>query len=226
MRKTFYPLFVALWIASGIGQAGVVYDVSLTTSPLIGHPAGPFALEFQLTDGAGIGDANNTAVLSNFIFNGGAAVGSPVLTGGVSGNLGSSIAMTDSSFFSQFIQNFSPSATFSFRLNLSTNIDDGGVPDEFSLSIPDRSGFEIPTHGAANALLLIDIGSSTPAGSTSATDIGQSPNAGGPPIDIAAPQVSPAVSAVPEPGSLCLLIIPLLVRALAPNRRAWPHPRS
>jgi hypothetical protein len=57
------------------------YHVTVATSPLIGHPAGPFSLDFQLTDGSGLGDANNTATISNLSYGGGAATGSATLSG-------------------------------------------------------------------------------------------------------------------------------------------------
>ena len=49
-------------------QATAVFNISLDTSPLIGHPAGPFSLYFQLNDGAAIGDGSNSAILSDFNF--------------------------------------------------------------------------------------------------------------------------------------------------------------
>ena len=194
-------LTVILLCASGASiRADVIYDVSLGTAPLIGHPARPFALEIQLNDGSGTGDGNNTVLLSNFVFGGGNPSGTPSIFGGVTGNLSSSVAMTDSSFFNQFIQNFNPGATLSFQLMLTTNVDSGGVPDELSLALLDSSGFEIPTLGPADALLIIDINSGTPTISTFRTDTTQSPNARGLPIDI----VTPVISTVPEPSTLAL----------------------
>ena len=56
-------------------QAQVVFHVSLDTSALT-TLAGPFSLDFQLNDGSGTGDANNTAILSHFTFGtGGSALG-------------------------------------------------------------------------------------------------------------------------------------------------------
>ena len=56
--------------------ADIQYIVTLNTSPLVGHTAGPFAMNFQLNDGSGLGDANNTALLSGFVFGGGGGAGS------------------------------------------------------------------------------------------------------------------------------------------------------
>jgi hypothetical protein len=193
----------------------VIYNVAVESGPLIGQSAGPFALELQFNDGSGTSDGNNTAILSGFFFGGGGPTGTATTLGGVFGALGSSISMTDSSFFNQFIQGLTPGASLSFQLALTTNVDGGGVPDEFSLSILDSSGFEIPTLGPGNALVIIDLGSDIPTISTYRTNTSQNPNAGGPPIDIAAPQVTP----VPEPSTLPLLAIGVLVLAIMTRLR-------
>src|SRR5207245_11083515 len=108
MKVTNYlrPAGLALLLLSAsLCRAGIVYNVSLNTSPLIGHAAGPFSLGFQFNDGIGTGDANNTAVLSAFQFGvGGSAAGVPTLFGGATGSLASGVTLTDSSFFYAFIQ--------------------------------------------------------------------------------------------------------------------------
>src|SRR5271167_1357003 len=114
------PLLLAVGLFAFIPAAAradvINYDMSMNTAPLIGHPAGPFSLEFQLNDGSGTGDDNNTAVLSNFTFGGGAPVGAPSLIGGATGDAGSSITITESSFFNQFIQQFTPGNQLDFDL--------------------------------------------------------------------------------------------------------------
>lgn len=189
-----------------ISYGGVIYNISMSTSPVNGHPAGPFSLEFQFNDGSGAGDANNTAILSNFLFNGGSAVGSPTLTGGATGNLASGLTLTDSSFFNQFIQTFTPGSTLSFMLSLTTNLDGGGTPDEFTFAILDNTGTEIPTSNPNffDVFVQIDIDSLSPSVGTFATDANRSPTAGGLPIDIAAPAAI-SVSSVPEPTTFSLL---------------------
>jgi hypothetical protein len=200
--------FVALLfgLSLGVGHAAVIYDISMNTAPLIGHAAGPFSLEFQLNDGRGIGDANNTATLTNFLFNGGAAVGNSTLTGGATGNLTSGVSLTDSSFFNQFIQGFTPGSALSFRLSLSTNVDSGGTPDEFSFAILDHTGTEIPTLASFfDVFVQIDIDSANPIVRTFATDTSRTPEGGGGSINIAAPTATP-VSSIPEPTMLTLTI--------------------
>ena len=68
----FYCVFAA---TASCWADAIDMNVSLGTSALIGHPAGPFSLDFQLLDGAGTNDGNNTATLSQFVFGGGAPSG-------------------------------------------------------------------------------------------------------------------------------------------------------
>lgn len=207
-----------LIIAPGLSSAGVItYDIGLNTAPLIGHAAEPFSIEFQLNDGSGTGDANNTA-LSDFDFDGGAAVGVATLTGGSSGNTVTSITLTDSSFFNQFIQQFTPGNHLGFRLAFSTNVDTAGVPDQFSFAILDSSGVEIPTLAPFDVFMQIDISSANPLVQTFGTDTTRIPAAGGGPIDIAAPTAT-APAAVPEPTSLLLMATALIAIGLFHRRK-------
>lgn len=205
MRNNLYHsilvavLFCAL---AGSGSAGVIYDVTLNTNVLVGHPAGPFAIEFQLNDGGGAGDGNNTAVLSNFSFGSGAATGSPILNGNASGSASTTINLSDGAFFNQFIQTFTPGSQLGFRLTLSTNVDPGGIPDQFTFAILDRTRVELPTTFPFDVLVQIDIDSANPVVHTFATDTGRTPAAGGSSILMGAPVVT-VVS--PEPATWLLL---------------------
>ncbi len=203
MRKILQLSVLFLGCAS-LGLAGTLsYNVSLNTSPLVGHAAAPFSLNFQFNDGQGTGDANNTVSLSNFTFGvGGSAVGVPTLVNGASGSLGSGITLTDSAFFNSFTQGFTPGSQLRFLLRFTNNLDSGGTPDEFSFAILDRSGFEIPTLNVANALLIIDIDSASPAVKTFGTDPSATPVGGGGAINMGPAQVT---ATVPEPSSMTLL---------------------
>jgi hypothetical protein len=143
-------------------HANLIFNVSLNTSPLIGNAAGPFYIDFQLIDGSGTGDANNTVKITNFLFGGGDAVGSPLPPiGGASGDLSSFVSITDNSFLNEFTQQFNPGSKFSFTVNLTTNVDVGPTPDAFSFAILDNTLAPLPTTGLGDALLLVNINSST-----------------------------------------------------------------
>jgi hypothetical protein len=193
----------------------ITLDVSLNTSPLISHLAGPFSLEFQLDDGSGIGDGNNTAILSNFIFGGGGATGSATPIGGATGSLSSTVSLTDTNFFNQFIQGFTPGSSLQFQLSLTTNVDGGGTPDQFSFAILDSSGTEIPTQAGEflDFFLSVNIDSSNPTVQTFASDPTRTPVAGGGAITMDAPQIIP-VTATPEPSSLSLICLIILLIAV------------
>src|SRR5437879_5426013 len=99
------------------------YTVSLNTAMLQGHPASPFSIAFQLTDGSATGDSNNTITISAFNFGGGNASGSPNTLGGVTGSLNTKVALTDSLFLNYFIQPFTPGTQLSFQVSATNNID-------------------------------------------------------------------------------------------------------
>ena len=98
---------VLLLFLPGISPASTI-DVSLNTAPLIGHVAGPFSLVFQLTDGSGRGDGNNSITLFSFQLGGGGASGAPAYFGGAIGNIVSGVTLIDNSFLNYFIQPFTP----------------------------------------------------------------------------------------------------------------------
>ncbi len=175
---------------SPLASASIIFNVSVDTSPLIGDPAAPFALEFQFNDGSGLGDGNNTLVLDQFSFGvGGAAVDPASAVGGVSGSVGTSVSFVDNEFFNQFIQPFTPGSLLRFRVSLSTNVDAGGTPDEFSFAILDSSSTEIPTLGGFDAFLVLDVDSANPQPQVFASDTSRI-TAGGGPVDLGAPTIS------------------------------------
>lgn len=201
--------FGMVLLAAGSGRATVIINFTFDTSALIGHVAGPFSLNFQLNDGAGVGDGNNTATIDNFNFGAGGPSGLPVLVGGASGDLGSVVTITDTSFLNIFTQGFTAGAVLGFRLTLSTNVS-GFVPDQFSMAILDSTGFEIPTMAlysfGTDAFIIIDIDSATPALNTFSSDLSRAPNAGGPPINIPDP--------IPEPSTTWLTVGALAAAAV------------
>jgi hypothetical protein len=197
-----FALLVPLCLADDL-----TFTFALNTSPLIGDAAGPFSLDFQFTDGSGTGDANNTVNISSFDFGGGSATGSADLTGGVTGNLSSSVSMVDSSFFNEFTQEFLPGSSLSFQVASTTNVDASGVPDELSFAILDSTGVEIPTQGLASTgsdvFLDLNIDSSTsPSVHSFASDPSRSPTAGGGPITTGPPTVTETAATIPEPATV------------------------
>ena len=127
-------LGLVLILAGSAVRADQIWTVSLDTSQLAANYTGPFALDFEL-----VGSNGNTVTLSNFSF--GTAVvpaqASAFLTGGASGDLGSSVSLNDSAnFFSDFNQQFTPGGTLTFTVD-STLVapPSGGTPDNFSMVI-------------------------------------------------------------------------------------------
>ncbi|HZT82253.1 MAG TPA: NF038129 family PEP-CTERM protein [Gemmataceae bacterium] len=202
---------VAAWVlAPSAGRAGfVTYQVTFPdTTSLKNQPGqGPYYLDFQFTDGGGPGDANNTVVISHLALGGGALVGAGAPSGGVTGDLSSAVTMTDSAFFNEFSQQFTPGSSLAFQVSLSQTIGpgedsaSGGTPDEFSFAILHGAARdEIATTNFNDAFVTIDVTSPsltvTPAGS-----------AAGSGFDVPAPSVVPSAAAAPEPAALWLFAL-------------------
>ena len=138
------------WFAAVIGLAlsattlaANSYTVVLDTSNLKGRT--PFSIALQLTDAGATGDANNTVTVSAVNFGGGAPTGSPTTLGGAAGSLVSSVTLTDSLFLNYFIQQFVPGSQLTFQVTATNTADAGGGLDQFSFSILDGAGQELPT---------------------------------------------------------------------------------
>jgi len=126
-------------------RADQLVNVNVNTSSLVGMTNSE--VFFEMTDGSGLGDANNTATMSNFALGGGTVgAGDPFSTfGGASGDLGSTVSITDSSPDNQFAQLLTPGASLTFSLNLTTNADAGAIPDGLFMFIADPSFNSIAT---------------------------------------------------------------------------------
>lgn len=184
--------------------ADAIYDVTLNTTSLVGHPAGPFYVFVEFTDGNGIGDANNTATLSDFTFGGGGALGSPLLFGGTSGSLETGVAMTDSSALDFLAEQFAPGLSLSFTLDLTLNDDTGGTPDRFTFFLLDSSEVPLPTLAPSGDYFFgADIHSTGPIFDAYGSDTSRSLSVGGP-ASIPVPTIT-SVSSVPEPSTIYLL---------------------
>jgi hypothetical protein len=183
------------------------FHVDVNSAPLVGSVAGPFSLDFQLTDGSGTLAVPNTATLSNFVFAGGSPLGAATLLGGAAGNLSSTVILSDGgNFLNEFFQVFNPGSRLSFDVTLTGNVDPGPTPDAFSFAILNGTFANIPTQGLGDALLLVNIGAPNLGPGDVQTFASTSP-------------VGVAVTAflVPEPASLLLVGVGLV----AIGARRW-----
>jgi hypothetical protein len=192
---------VALLLSVGaLAKADVLeYGFNVNTSALQG--LGTFSLAFQLSDGSGTGDGNNTVTLSNFIFFGGGFVGNSTDFGGATGNLSSGTAsLTDTDpAFNALLQGFNPGSALSFAFTFTDNADVGFGPDLFTVSLLDPLGNGIPTldpSGDDTVLTVALDGSASPPTGTWATDTSMTA------YTVPAGNVVPNV---PEPATLILL---------------------
>lgn len=202
LKTVFLACAVSTLCQTAIADA--IYQVTLNTSPLVGHPAGPFYVYGAFTDGNGIGDANNTVTLSNFTFGGGSALGSPLVFGGASGSLETVVAITDSSFLSFFAEQFAPGLQLSFSLDLTLNDDGGGTPDRFTFFVLDSSQVPLPTLAPSGDYFFgADISSTGPIFDAYGSDPSRALSVGNP-VSIAAPTIT-SVNSVPEPSAIYLV---------------------
>lgn len=197
-------VLVGLLLVGMLGSWGgaqavpVRLDVSLDTSPLIAGATGPYHIEFQLVDGDGI--TNSSVTVTNFSFGAGGATGSPTLDGGASGDLVTGVNLADSSFFNAFFQPFTPGSFLTFSLLLDTPVFVPPVPDRLTFALLNGSLFEIPTDGAGNELVGIDLRLPLLVETFSGLDMGSDPL-----LD------APTVAVVQEPGSIFLVLASLVL---------------
>ena len=198
-----------LTLAVSAVRASIITTVTLDTSALGALPNGPFSLGFELADGSGTGDGNSAIVLSNFQFGSGNPVGLPLIFGTGSGDLSSTVTLTDADAASVFVQTFVPGNTLSFLLSYTANVDSGGIPDEFIFSILDGTFTPIPTSSSSflSPFLMIDLDSANPTIQKFSSDV------------VPAPVVGNPASPVPEPSSAALMLLPLAGLACAAFRR-------
>ena len=137
-------------------QAQLNFHVSVDTSSLVGNPAGPYSIDFQLNQGDGA--VANSVTIGNFWYSGGHAVGSPTLIGDASGSLGTGFSIANTSFLNEAYQQFVPGSYLNFDVTITLN-HEPTTPDSFVFSILDGSLANIPTTGIGDSLLQADIDS-------------------------------------------------------------------
>lgn len=179
-------LAAAGMIISATVANAAIYHVEIDTAALnlsSNSANGPFSLDVQLNDGHGTGDGNNSVTLSNFTFGGGSLISGATLLGGASGDLGSTVSLTDSSAFNEFFQAFNAGTSLGFDVSLTGNPDAGLTPDAFAVAILDNNLLNIPTTSpfADDSLVRQDIGGAVTFSSGTGSYAG-------------------VVAAVPEPG--------------------------
>lgn len=183
-------LLLSLLVASGFATAARAASVTVDTSTLSG---GLYYIDFQLNDGNGVGDGNNTATISGFSFGGGTVTGAATSFGGVSGNLSSAITLIDTDPFNEFFQAFIPGSYLSFMVQLSNN-PNGAIPDTFGFALLDENLMNLATYSLGSDQLL------TVAINGGALTYDTYASVGG----IAAPTVG---ESVPERGNTFVLIL-------------------
>ena len=188
LLKGALMLTAGLLLSTTASHAALYYHVSIDTSSLNSLPAStsaPFSLDFQFNSGGTLG--NNTATIYNFNFGGGIATGSANTSGGVAGDLNSTITFNDTGY-SELFQSFTPGTVLQFDVSLSNNAD-SVTPDSFVVAILDGNLLNIPTNGIGDSLLQVDL---SPDTTTANVGTGTGSFSG------------VSVSAIPEPSAALL----------------------
>lgn len=178
-------------------HAGSIFNVTVNTNSISGQSGSEVVFEFS--DGDQSGFSNNTATLGSFNLGGGSAgTVDPNSTGPYTGDLSSGLTLQDGTPITAFGQFFDPGSALSFTLDLTTNLDAGPTPDEFSMFIYDPNGNPLTTTSdptGFDSLLSLNVNSTTPSPSVYASVVTAAP--------------APATSA-PEPSALALAATGLL----------------
>lgn len=140
-RVIQWAISFALILSFSGSVSAAVFDIVIDTTPLVGQAA---ALAFDLIDGDGV--ANNTVTIQNFTLTDG-TLGSATPTGGAGGGLPGNASLTDSSAFSEWLQELTLGTSLAFSLEVTTAFA-GGFPDQFAFYLLDNdplsAGYLLP----------------------------------------------------------------------------------
>jgi hypothetical protein len=187
----------------------LTYSVTLNLSSLNLASGGPFSLDFQLNTGSG--NVTNSVTLSNFVFTGGTATGTPVTFGSESGTLATDLILTNAGSGSEFTEALSSGITqisFSVSQTPNSEVVTSGTPvnDEFVVDIQDSNFSNVPTTDPSGANTLVESAlNETATGTSIAGHVNE---------------FSLAVVATPEPSSYAMLIGGLVTLGVMLRRRA------
>ncbi len=188
----------------------LTYSVTLDLSSLGLNPNGPFSLDFQLNTGSG--NVSNTVTLSNFVFTGGSASGTPDFTFGTeSGSLATSLVLSNAGSGSEFTEAFSSGVTqITFNVSQTPNSEvvTSGTPidDEFVADIQDVNLSYVPTTDPSGANTLVESAlNETATGTSIAGHVNE---------------YSLEVVSAPEPSSYAMMIGGLVALGVMLRRRA------
>lgn len=212
MKRMYLAVTLCALALAPFAKADIVYTFTMDTAPLVGN--GQFTVDLQFLQGSGVpGDiGNNTIQFTDFNFGGGSPSGGGTATGGASGSLATVVTLSDTEFFNEYYENFTPGGQLSFGIDTTNVPDPQGTPDLLTLAILDGNGDELPTTGFSDEFLDVSLtGGAAPQVST----FGSAP---GGDFSLAAPEVQ-SQSEVPEPGGLGLLSVLLLAGFYIRNRR-------
>jgi hypothetical protein len=182
----------------------VVFDVTLNTKALLTTSAGPFSIAFEFSPGNP--SLNNVASIGDFDFGLGAPLGDPIfLLGTVSGNLETSVILSDTSSLNVFAQQFIPGQALRFSVDLTSDTIFAGIPDALSMYILDASNVPIPTTSGSGSdfLLTANADQSNPNIQLFAGDVSRSPANGGEPIAIPAPEIGTPTAEISSIWLVC-----------------------
>ena len=158
---------------------------------------GPYSLDFQFTDGDGLGPNNTVTVESNDFTGFTLFDGNPPFSGEQSAS-------------------FTPGGDVSFLVSLTTNEDTLGTPDLFTVAILDQNGSEVPTLDPSGANTIMSIVESTDPGDPNALLLQA--------FDTSGVVSSADLTEVPEPNGLILTGAGALLVGILGSR--WRKGRS